>query len=397
MAIPDALRYALQLVDDRRLDAADELYRRILAIDPRCPEAWHFRGTLAVQRGQYEEGEELIRRAIEIHPGYADAHNNLGNVLQVLERYEEAIGFYELAIMLAPKLADAHYNLGRAYDNTGREEQAATAYRQALLLGKFHADVYRRLGWALYGMGRIEEAADVFGKWLALEPASEVARHMVAACTGKDIPTRASDGCVQNIFDRFAPSFDKVLKDLEYMAPALVGRMLADVRGEPAGQLEVLDAGCGTGLCGLHLRGYARRLVGVDLSPEMLKNAQARGIYDDLIEGELTRYLAATDQAWDLIASSDTLVYFGDLTPVMAAAARALRPGGLLVFTVERSEEEEAPEGFRLNPHGRYSHSERYILAALEAAGLTPEQIARADLRIEKKLPVGGLVVSASR
>jgi predicted TPR repeat methyltransferase len=71
------------------------------------------------------------------------------------------------------------------------------------------------------------------------------------------------------------------------------------------------------------------------------------------------------------------LVYFADLAPVLAAAARGLRPGGLLVFTVERAEEDEAPRW--------------------RGCGLTPEQIARADLRIERKLPVAGVVVSASR
>jgi len=46
------------------------------------------------------------------------------------------------------------------------------------------------------------------------------------------------------------------------------------------------------------------------------------------------------------------LVYFGDLRLPLDAAARALRPGGLLVFSTERGED----GGFSLEPSGRFSH-----------------------------------------
>jgi predicted TPR repeat methyltransferase len=397
MAIPEAIELSLQLIKDRRFDAADELYRRILEVAPTCPEAWHFRGMLAIQMGRVAEGEPLIRRAVEIAPDYADAQNNLGNVCWVQERYQDAIACYQRAIAARPEMADAHYNLGRAYDGLEQAEEAVTAYRQALLLGKFHPDVYRSLGSALYGMGRVAEAADIFRKWLSLEPGSEFARHMLAASTGQEVPARASDACVQNIFDRFAPSFDKVLGTLDYQAPALVARAIALLLGPPAAALDVLDAGCGTGLGAAGLKPYARRLVGVDLSPRMLELAVERRLYDQLVEGELTAFLDGAKGAFDLVASSDTLVYFGDLAPVLAAAARALRPGGHLVFTVEAAERDEAPGGYRINPHGRYSHTEEYLRQRLREAGLTAKVMDRARLRIERAQPVGGVVVVAAR
>ena len=51
---------------------------------------------------------------------------------------------------------------------------------------------------------------------------------------------------------------------------------LADARLSPAKALDILDAGCGTGLCGPLLAPYARRLVGVDLSDGMLKHAREK-------------------------------------------------------------------------------------------------------------------------
>ena len=98
------------------------------------------------------------------------------------------------------------------------------------------------------------------------EPRNPIALHMLAACTGRDVPRRASNGFVERTFDSFASSFEAKLQRLSYRAPALVAAMLEDSRLEPLKCLDVLDAGCGTGLCGPLLASYARKLTGVDLS-----------------------------------------------------------------------------------------------------------------------------------
>ena len=171
----------------------------------------------------------------------------------------------------------------------------------------------------------------------------------------------------------------------------------SSVVGASQAGLDILDAGCGTGLCGEHFKPLARRLVGVDLSLEMLKRAGVRKLYDELIMGELTAFVGAVPAAWDLIVSADTLVYFGDLAAAMTAAHRGLRPGGTVVFTLERASEGEAPQGFRINPHGRYSHTASYVRRVLSAAGLEPRQLSHVHLRLELKKPVEGLLVVASR
>jgi predicted TPR repeat methyltransferase len=431
LGIADAMAYAHELQAEDRLEAADELYRRILAVAPDYPDAWHFRGVVAFQLGRLAEAETMIRRALELAPDYpdannnlgnvlqqqkrseealrfyeraialkpdlADAHNNIGNVLQQQKRHDEAVALYQKSIALKPDLADAHLNLGKAYEALDRMSEALTAYRQALMLRPFHFESYRRLGSALYGSHRIDEAADVYRKWLSLEPDNPLAKHLLSACTGQEVASRASDDCVRNIFEAFADSFDEVLERLQYRAPALVGQATAEALGPPASRLDILDAGCGTGLCGMHFKPFARRLVGVDLSLEMLKRAALRRLYDELILGELTAFVGAVAAGWDLVISADTLVYFGDLAPVMAAARRGLRPGGHLVFTLERASAEEAPQGFRINPHGRYSHTEAYVRRVLAAAQLEPRQVAPAHLRLELKQPVEGFVVVASR
>jgi len=242
-------------------------------------------------------------------------------------------------------------------------------------------------------LGEVDAAVRIYEDWIKEDPADPVARHMLAACTGRDVPARASDAFVAHTFDSFASSFDSKLQRLSYRAPALVAAMLEDSGVSPAKQLDVLDAGCGTGFCGPLVVPYARRLTGVDLSEGMLAQAKEKGVYDDLVTSELTEYLDAHRGAFDLIVSADTLVYFGDLTGVASAAARALRPGGLLIFTLERAGSDVGE--FRLEMHGRYSHAQAYVEEVLSTAGFMAE-IRHAELRMEAGVPVAGLVVFAS-
>ena len=121
---------------------------------------------------------------------------------------------------------------------------------------------------------------------------------MIASCSGEAPPPRAADEFVRRTFAGFADGFDQILTRLDYRAPALVAQAVRTLAGEPARALAVLDAGVGTGWCGADLRPFARTLVGVDLSPEMLAKARERQIddrptYDELVEGELTAFMRA--------------------------------------------------------------------------------------------------------
>ena len=131
--------------------------------------------------------------------------------------------------------------------------------------------------------------------------------------------------------------------------------------------------------------------MGVDLSAKMLTKAAGRKVYDDLVKYELTEFLNRQTEVYDLIASADTLCYFGDLEPVYQAAAKALIPGGLMVFTLEDAEDETVDS--RLNPQGRYAHAKPYVEGALAAAELAIQSISSVVLRNEGKQPVAGHLV----
>jgi predicted TPR repeat methyltransferase len=427
LTLDEVVSLAILLQKNEQLDEAHELYRWVLEAAPDYPRALHYAGVLAHQQGRNEEALALVERSLALVPDQADWYSNRGIVLQSADRLDAAIDSYRRAIAIDPSHANAHGNLGVLLRATGRPVEAEAAYRTAIRLNPQHADAYTNLGILLNALkrtqeaaacyskvitlrpkhrearrllalahctlGEIAEAAKIYEEWLEEEPADPIARHMLAACTGRDVPERASNDFVERTFDGFAASFESKLARLSYRAPALIAAMLQDQGLERSRRLDVLDAGCGTGLCGAMVAPFARRLIGVDLSQRMLEHAKDKNVYHALVKAELTEYLRNHREAFDLIVSADALVYFGDLNLVIAAFAGALRPNGLIVFTLEHA---VGTGDYCLEPHGRYSHDQAYVEELLTRAGLQ-SRIVEAELRLEAGTPVPGLVISAAK
>ncbi len=425
----DRLAAAIRKHQQGHAEEAATIYREILSGSPEHVDALHFLGVAEHQLGRSESGLRHIDRALALVPDYPDALNSRGNILKQLGRLDEAERDYRRAVVLRPTDANAlsnlgtlhrakgdpeaavavyrqviamhrdhataWHNLGNALGTLGRLDEALDAYTEAMRLAPRSADAHKQLGATLYAVGRVEEAAEIYRRWLALFPDDPRAQHFAAATARQAPPRRASDAYVRAEFDGYAATFDDSLARLEYQAPRLVDEEITRVLGTPGPTLTVLDAGCGTGLCGPLLRPRAAVLTGVDLSSAMIEAARRRTVYDALAVEELTAHLRRHRGALDLVASADTLVYFGDLAEVAEAAANALRPDGLFVFTVERVAEGGAPDGYRLNLHGRYSHTGDYLVRVLGAAGFAPPSLREVHLRKEARKWVDGWLVSA--
>ena len=376
--------------------AAEQGYRALLREFPDDPSALHFLGLLRNHQGRNGEGIPLMLAALEADPGYVDAWSNLG-----LAYYEErdlvrAEKCCRKAIELSPSFANAWMNLAFTLRARDSLEEALYALGRALELNPGQRSAALAYGQLLYRLDRLPQALEFYRSWLERTPDDPIAQHMLAACGGAGWPSRASDAYVRSTFDDFAESFDRSLQLLQYRVPQLLAETVTGSGAlERAGELDVVDLGCGTGLCGPLLRPIARALVGVDLSPKMLSQAAARGVYDQLNRAELTEWLAACDRTFDLAMAADVLCYFGDLDLAFARVRRVLAPTGRLGCSLEAAPEAGAQHPYVLCPHGRYQHQLAYIEASLARSGLEPVRISQATLRYERKEPVLGYLVVA--
>ncbi|MEL6996959.1 MAG: tetratricopeptide repeat protein [Pseudomonadota bacterium] len=423
MDVQARLQEAIDLHRNGDLDAAYPIYKEILDEEPNQADALHFAGLLAHQKGDDAQGIDLIQRSLKIFPGNAGAHNNLGNIYKRAGKSDEAIESYSAALGISPNHADTWNNFGVLLRTSQRFEEAEKALKNATTIDKKHAEAWHNLGLLYLLTSHLEAAGDAFEACLdlgtkrwgdpvwharvlcaigrrdrALEqmelhlqrhPDDPVAKHQIAALRG-EVVDRASDGYVKKHFDSFAESFDEVLARLDYRAPEIVAEVVDRLMEgrEPIG--DVLDLGCGTGLCGPLIRQHCKVLTGMDLSEGMLrkaaelKNADGGRIYDHLVEAELVTFLReAPRDCFGMATCVDTLCYFGPLEDMMEALTPALRPGGIMVATVEKCEDLDGP-GYLIDQSGRYSHTEPYLRQAAAGAGLdfvsSEPQILRKEL-----------------
>ncbi len=291
-------------------------------------------------------------------------------------------------------LADRRFAWAEDLSRAGDHAAAADLLEQV---------VERVPGWA-FGWAALAEARErggdpagaraAWARAAALDPEEILGAAAHGARLDGDTPDALPEAYLRALFDDYAPRFDRhLVSALDYRGPEVLTAALD--RAAPGRRFaRALDLGCGTGLMGVALRDRAGRIDGVDLSPAMVELARATGAYADLAAVPLAAALAASPAgAYDLVVAADVLVYLGDLAPTFAGAGRALRPGGLLAFTVQSPAE---GEGFALGPDMRFSHAPAYVEGALRAAGLGCLLLEPTSTRREKGIAVAGLVAVAA-
>ena len=208
---------------------------------------------------------------------------------------------------------------------------------------------------------------------------------------------------VRELFNGYANKFDDDLcNNLQYKGHEQVAMEIKKINSIMGRKLEtIVDLGCGTGLCGLLLKPYCHQLIGVDISEQMLHQAQRRFCYDKLELRESVEFLLdQKPSSIDGIVASDVFIYIGDLDDLFSAASIALKSGtGVLVFTVEELLERltfnlDSRRDYYLLPCGRFGHSRSYIYRLAARYGFSVKRCAEDVLRTQNGSPVKSLTVS---
>lgn len=335
-----------------------------------------------LEAGRMAECLRMLEEARAAAPDHARVDYLLGVYNIDAGKLPEALAALDSSLRLDPTSAKAHNNRGSALQRLGRMAEAEAAFRRALELGPDLAPPYINLGHLLEARGESAAAIALYDAAIARGLDRGVFEHHRAAASR--VTTRESPGSwVRATFDNFAPNFEGVLRSLGYRVPEdLADRVIVRLPG-PA---DILDLGCGTGLCGAALAGARRSLTGVDLSPKMLQRTAERRLYDHLHESDVATFVSGcASGAYDVIVAADVFIYIGDLDAIFAHVPRVLRSGGLFAFSIEEQDERD----YLLLPTGRYAQSDAYI-RRLAGGSLAVECADATTVRMESGHPIRG-------
>ena len=292
-------------------------------------------------------------------------------------------------------LADRRFGWAKDLESKGDLAGAAEVLEQALELAPDYAPAWFALGELREKTGDVDAAAAAYRKACEADPRDDRGALLNLMRLGAAAPTDMPRSYVRTLFDTYASKFDRALTEgLNYSAPALL-LAAVEATGKPR-FTAMLDLGCGTGLSGVPFRSRVDTLVGVDISPRMLDQAQQKNIYDRLEVGDLVECLAdekTAGETFDIVVAADVFAYLPDLAPVARATADVLMPGGIFVFTVEANDGDSVEMGESL----RFSHGAGHVRAALEGAELVVLGLDSASTRTEKSWPVPGLLAVAQK
>jgi len=395
-----------------RLDVARAALERLMTAASADPRLYLTAAMLALRENDPQRQMAALARAVQVAPGWWPAWAELAKVLSVQEHFGEALAAAQRLAELAPGEIEA-LEIAVAVANSAGDTARARQYLEAALtlrpgdfairralgiaLDKLHAHVEAEqlwrgvvadhpdnvaaLGWfavSLIALKRNAEAVEVLERALLLEPGNPGLSFHLTLARG-ETPTTQPIGTVQQLFDEYARRFDQHLEGkLHYQLPRLVADIIR--AQHPQLDISVLDLGCGTGLFGAQLGAIKGAFVGVDLSRNMLEKAMKYNVYSRLRLNDLLvelREIAAG--SFDYVAANDVFIYVGDLSEVIPATYRVLRPGGRFIFSCETAEENEGP--LVLRKTRRFAHSRSSVEKLCQTAGFRNQEVQHLDLR----------------
>jgi predicted TPR repeat methyltransferase len=396
-------------------------------VDLEQAKAFFLQGLQCFQSGDWAAAEQHFEQALELAPGRISVVQNLGVTRVRLGRYAQALPLLSAALAADSQELGVWQAQAQAQLELGQINEAIVSYERCLALGDTSVTLRARYAQCLSRQGRIDEAMRAYQNVLASDPhhpialtelgslyreagqLDEAARHFrlaldhgadaelvgyfLAAVTHQaDVPAPPRQ-YVQQLFDDYASDFDKhLVGTLGYRGHALLVDRLPAAAGPRFAN--ALDLGCGTGLCGAHVRARVERLTGVDLAPAMVEQARQRGVYDALHVDDIHDFLARPQAAYDLVLAADVFIYVGALDPVFAQLAASMRPGGWLAFTIESAAEEQTVE---LLPSLRYAHGSAYLRDLARRHGFGIAAVHDEVIRMDQQTPVQGQYVYLQR
>jgi predicted TPR repeat methyltransferase len=295
-------------------------------------------------------------------------------------RIEQACIDYRRAVAIEPGLGDGLYLLGVGVHGA-QPGAAGLLMTRALAVDPRRTDFGFAVAKILVDRGDYSNAVRMARRVLALDPGQLELRGLLAAIGSilyARSEGRADPAFLGRTYDDMGPRltpnpYAKRLRTwVEPLLPAL----------RRQGVRRLLDIGCGTGPIGDEFHASFADLTGCDMSERSLQIAASKGRYRRLVKADILEFLRAEPAgSYEMVTAAGSFCYFGDLSELLRLCRGVLIDGGLIAFTIFRSDLSEPERDPGREVFGIFKHSQAYVEKASAAANLLVAAVGK-DLKI---------------
>ncbi|CAH57739.1 methyltransferase domain-containing protein [Ehrlichia ruminantium] len=250
---------------------------------------------------------------------------------------------FSLIRLFKPRLPLVYYNLGRCYFALQKITKARQNFMRAIELDNNYAD-------ALYYLNKLNNPQNII---------------------------RIPENIITQHFDYTGEHFVEYwLIAKQYRAYEYVKSLIINFFGDKSSHLNILDLGCGTGICGqfLKMKNIGNHITGIDLSNKMINIARGcfvngKQAYNELIHMSIYNFLKKNQgqKKYDVIILTEVLQYIGSLHYIFKLLKTALETDGIIIGLARRKK----GSGFQfINEGDFFCHSDEYIKLSIKELGL---------------------------
>ncbi|MBI5448141.1 MAG: methyltransferase domain-containing protein [Gammaproteobacteria bacterium] len=357
-------------------------------------ESYFALGSIAYQEKNFSLAIQYLLEVCRIYPTDIEATRQIAWAYIEIKEYETALKWCEKLMALSVDKQAVFYNKGVVLMHLSRWSEAIQSFEQVMMGGVNYLNAQLNLAFLSLKLNKISEGIAYYQSVLNISPAHPIAQYQLSALLSEKNCIKAPCEFISTLYDAYAENYDNEMKSqLNYQVPYLFLNVIRDCVGVKKANWVSLDLGCGTGLAAEILKDFSEDIIGVDISEKMLAIAKNKNCYTELWLGDMLSFFDKNERKFDLIYAADSLIYRGDLKPLFEKIQSALESGGLFVFSVEKTNE----NNFFLQKTGRFSHNKEYVRHVLCASGLTVMACRDLTLRDQGGQAVEGEIWLASK
>ena len=227
--------------------------------------------------------------------------------------------------------------------------------------------VWYNIGRCHFALGNTNKAYDYLTKTLRLDNSHEEASYYIKKMTNPKPIKELPKNLIKQYFDYTGEYFvEHWLIAKQYRGHELIHMIITKIFNNHTSKLDILDLGCGTGICGhfLKIHNVGNNITGIDISNRMLNIARGcfikgKPVYNELIHMEITDFLKQEkNYKYDVIIFAEVLHYLYNFELELALAKRFMSENGVIICLIRRKE----GDGIDFINKGDYfRHSENYV------------------------------------